>query len=803
MTGKASGVSRMKILTRGFKKTIALVVIAAFAFQMNIFLHPQVEVEIVKQFQRAKAWYLNGQYDDARMRIERVIDIINEKNIDRKDILGMCYLLLGAIAEKQNKPFPAEENYRKARGVYGITLVDGVDLEGLSFYRIIVKGELPSQDGRIEKEGQKKKKKFPWLLAVGGAIVVGVLVYFLFLKPKKKYQLTVTSGEGVLGTPQSNTYRYKKGTIVEYNYTRAPGYSDPVVTLDGNVVPNSGTVKMDKDHILAAVSSLNVVTLVPDRGEVEIPEGKSISFRVKLSAQPRVNVNVTASRFNGDEDIRVIDDWLPLTFTTSNWDTYQSIFLQADEDTDVQDDMATIRLSAIDAGIDDKYITVREKDNGNPTISITEPKAEAVLKGEVVITANAWAAEKLINRVDFCIDGEKVGFDIAAPYSYTWNTIRVQDGEHKIKAIAYDSEYHKGEHEIIVRVDNWHTFTVTKGDGVEGSPVAGSTIYADNEIVSYNYTLQAGFQNLSVLLDGIEVPASGNIFMDRDHALSALANPALYSLSVEWEPGVSGTPESGIKQFAVGETIFYEYALQEGYFDLVVKLDGNPVANSGTVTMNKNHRLEVEAKVGFETDTDEVLICEGQTKQFGVKLTASPENPVTVVIRLIKGDSDISVDSGGNLIFTPSDWNVFQYVTLRAAGDTDTVDGKADLTIEAAGLSSLDIAAKEHDTAGDAPPEISISGISDGQVIYGIVVIGATIIDDDGIIQMVELYIDSVLVETSTNKIYKYDWNTAGVTLGEHKIKIIAYDMCGQPGEKEITVSVVGSPLTIENKKLK
>lgn len=797
----------MKIPTRGFKKAIALIVIAAFVFHMDIALHPQVEVEIVKQFQRAKAWYLNGQYDDARMRIERVIDIINEKNIDRKDILGMCYLLLGAIAEKENNPLPAQENYRKARGVYGITLVDGVDLDGLSLYRIIVKGEAPSstsastsaQGGKIVKEGQKKKKKFPWLLAVGGAIVVGVVVYFLFLKPKKKYQLTVTRGEGVQGTPQTSTNKYKKGAAVEYNYTPAVGYSGLVVTLDGSKVSASGTVKMDRDHILTAVSSLNEVTLVTDKDEMEIPEGKSVSFKVKLSAQPRTDVNVTASRFNGDEDIQVIDDWLPLTFTTSNWDTYQSIFLQADEDTDVQDDMATIRLFAVGGGIAEKYITVREKDNGNPTVSITAPKADAVLKGEVVITAEASAAENLITRVEFYIDGKKEGFDITAPYSYPWSTAKTSEGNHTIKAIAYDSEYHKGEHEISVSVDNLHIFTVTKGNGVDGSPGAGATTYADGATVNYNYTLQSGFQNLTVLLDGAGVPASGNITMDRDHTLSALANPALYTLTVEWESGVTGTPDSGIKQFAVGETVSYNYALQDGYFDLEVKLDGNPVADSGTITMNGNHTLAVAAKVGFETDTDEALICEGQTKQFSVRLSAPPKNTVTAAVRVVKGDSDISIDSGGSIIFTPADWNIFQEVTLRAAGDADTVDGQAALVIEATGLSSLDMAAKEHDTTQDTPPEVSITGISDGQVISGKVVIGATVTDDDGIIQLLKLYIDDIPIETSTSPIYKYEWNTTGVAQGQHKIKIVAYDMCGQPGEKEITVTVSSSPALANN----
>lgn len=790
MTAKVSGVLRMKITTGGIKKAIALVVIAAFALQMHIPLHPQVEAEIVKQFQRAKARYLNGQYDDARMRIERVIDIINEKNTYRKDILGMCYLLLGAIAEKQNKPLPAQENYLKARGVYGITLVDGVDLEGLSLYKIIVKGEPPpSRDGKIEKEGAKKKKKFPWLLAVGAVVVVGALVYFLLLKPRKKFTLTVVRGTGVQGDPQGNTYRYKKGTIVAYNYTPAPGYSGLVVTLDGNAVPDFGVVNMDKDHILAASSSLNEVTLVADRDVVEIPEGKSIAFNVKLSAQPRTNVNVTVSRASGDQDIQVLTD--QLNFTAANWNTPKSVTLKAVEDADIVDGQAIIRLSA--DGIPNIYITVREKDNDHPTVSIIEPVDRDTVKGEVTVTAEASAAEKIITRVEFYIDGKKEEFDIAAPYSFTWDTTGVPDGQHRIKAIAYDLGGYKGEHEISVNIKNRYTLKVTKGNGVDGAPDTGENTYADGEIVTYNYLLLPGYSNLRVLLDGVAAAASGSITMERDHELKALANPALYSLTVEMGEGALGSPEE-TGEYTEGETVLYSYWPRQGYFDLEVRLDGNLVENSGAITMAGNHTLVVAAKVGFEIDTDQVVICEGKTKSFGVKLSAQPGNPVNAEVRWESGDADISVDPGANLNFTDSNWNVFRYVSLQAAGDADSQDDWANIVIEAPGLSSKTIVAEEHDTTADAPPEISISGVSDGQVIYGTVVIGATFTDDDGIIQSVELYIDGVRVETSTSKIYKYEWNTVGAALGEHKIKIIAYDMCDQPGEKEITVTVAGAP---------
>jgi formylglycine-generating enzyme required for sulfatase activity len=100
-----------------------------------------------------------------------------------------------------------------------------------------------------------KKKKFPWLLVVGGAVVVGVILYLVLNKKTKKYELTVNLGEGVQGTPSIGTYIYKKGEVVNYNYSAASGYSDINVLLDGSPVSTDGTITMDSNHTLTAAAT--------------------------------------------------------------------------------------------------------------------------------------------------------------------------------------------------------------------------------------------------------------------------------------------------------------------------------------------------------------------------------------------------------------------------------------------------------------------------------------------------------------------------------------------------------------------
>lgn len=83
-----------------------------------------------------------------------------------------------------------------------------------------------------------------------------------------------------------------------------------------------------------------------------------------------------------------------------------------------------------------------------------------------------------------------------------------------------------------------YTLTVTKGEGVNGTPAAGTYTYKEGETVSYNYSLQQGYTDLTVLLDGTAVSANGTITMDGDHALVA-ATTELGSISVKSTPAAA------------------------------------------------------------------------------------------------------------------------------------------------------------------------------------------------------------------------------------------------------------------------
>lgn len=68
-----------------------------------------------------------------------------------------------------------------------------------------------------------------------------------------------------------------------------------------------------------------------------------------------------------------------------------------------------------------------------------------------------------------------------------------------------------------------YTLTVTVSSGVGGTPTTGAYSYVENSVVNYSYSLQSGYKNLVVTLDGVPMAATGVITVTGNHVLSVSA----------------------------------------------------------------------------------------------------------------------------------------------------------------------------------------------------------------------------------------------------------------------------------------
>lgn len=145
------------------------------------------------------------------------------------------------------------------------------------------------------------------------------------------------------------------------------------------------------------------------------------------------------------------------------------------------------------------------------------------------------------------------------------------------------------------------TYIIIVSAGVTGTPAAGELTLTVGSPLQYNFSLQAGYSTLAVLLDDAVIASVGTLnVVSGTHYLQAYADDnAQYSLKVTLADGVSGTPEAGTRYYPKDTAVEYGYSANEGYTGLQVTIDAVAAAASGTIVMNSNHVVSAAVSIRY------------------------------------------------------------------------------------------------------------------------------------------------------------------------------------------------------------
>ncbi|MCX7796947.1 MAG: clostripain-related cysteine peptidase [bacterium] len=157
-------------------------------------------------------------------------------------------------------------------------------------------------------------------------------------------------------------------------------------------------------------------------------------------------------------------------------------------------------------------ITVTIGDNLAPTVSITNPQNGVTVAGTVKIQVSVTErgrkkAPSGINRVEFYIDGSKIGEDSSSPYEYNWNTTQYSNGSHTITVKAYDNANNSATASITVNVLNqtgqakWTFMVFMNGDNNLES-------FADSDLNEMKSVVSTNEVNIIVQLDRYSTPGA-------------------------------------------------------------------------------------------------------------------------------------------------------------------------------------------------------------------------------------------------------------------------------------------------------
>jgi hypothetical protein len=364
--------------------------------------------------------------------------------------------------------------------------------------------------------------------------------------------------------------------------------------------------------------------------------------------------------------------------------------------------------AAYDMG-DTRAQTIWIQDDESPSLTLTATDANAAEAdggstnpGLFTITASAAPAS-----------------DLTVPYTVGGSALNGID----YARISGSAVIPTGQTSVTVPVD------VVDDDLGEASETVQLTL---GQVAGYN-TATTG--SVTVTVAASDLPVVNVIALDSTAAenpldtaqfLVTLSKPSAANTSITY--ATSGTATSGSDYTALGTT-----TINAGLTSATVTLTpvndtdsegpetaivaaapsaSYTVGTSGTATITDD---ESDGTQTLVVSPSALGVVEGGTATFDVRLGTAPAASTTVTVARQSGDSDLTVQSGASLTFTPANWNTPQAVTLAAASDADATNGTAVFIVSSPARPSLFVTATERDI--QANPDLAITGTADRQVV--------------------------------------------------------------------------------------
>ncbi len=460
-----------------------------------------------------------------------------------------------------------------------------------------------------------------------------------------------------------------------------------------------------------AVAGVSVSVADDDAGvsvsasALSVAEGGSATYTVVLNAQPASDVVIAVS--SGNMEVSVSP--ARLTFTTSNWDTAQTVTVSAAQDADAVNDAASITHAVVAADSADEYdavtingvaVTVTDNDASVTVSALTPlPVAEggqaaytvvmdAEPASDVVITASSDNSDVTVDT-DRKTDGNQSTLTFTPSNWDTAQRVTVRTAEDAdmvddIAAIAHavvdadSADEYDGV--AIARVD----VRVSDDDGNPGPWPSELAMYEGDNITLY-YKLPS--RPSSNVLISLAVDDSSDVAVSPEQLTFTPAN---------WDTAQRVEVQALQDDDAAdGTATLTRAVVSADKFDHVA-----PFMMTVTVTDDET--------VGVSVLASTLSVNEGGSATYTVVLDTMPSG--NVQIGAASNNSDVRVSSGG-LTFTPSNWNMPQTVTVRAAQDADAVNDAASIThavvdadsvdeYDGVAVAGVDVTVTDDDTAG-------------------------------------------------------------------------------------------------------
>ena len=465
---------------------------------------------------------------------------------------------------------------------------------------------------------------------------------------------------------------------------------------------------------------------------LDVGEGRSASYKVELSHQPGANVTVTVAEGSTapHDDSNITRLQPSLTFTPDNWDTAQTVTLNAADDTDAVQGTRDIIHTANASGGYTTSVTAtlraRELENdwnvnltkdGSTATSVTVPEGGSV-------TYRVGVSHRPTGTVTVRLTGNSDGdsditFSPSTLYFYnssSWANTRTVT----VRAAQDNTDVINGTKTIT------HTASGGSYDNVTTASLTATESDNDTGNVSLVVRNAADTANITTL----DVPEGGTASFKVKLSHKPQAEVQLTLLAVgndgdDTDITIKDTDDSqsgdqtGLIRFNgsnwnTARTVVLAAAEDDDALNgrRTIHLLGSGQGSNFNAPFDLE-ATEVENDKGIQVTPASLTVKEGGSATYKVGLSVRPSANVIVALSAAGGDSDITFSPSTLTFYNSSSWANTRTVTVRAKSDTDTAAGTKTITHTATSTDSGYSGETATLTATEGEPPVLVRNAAD------------------------------------------------------------------------------------------
>jgi thermitase len=138
-----------------------------------------------------------------------------------------------------------------------------------------------------------------------------------------------------------------------------------------------------------------------------------------------------------------------------------------------------------------------------PVVSITSPIAGATVAGTLAVAGSATDTTDGVAKIEFYVDNQLMSSTALSPFSFSWSTTSVPNGNHTLMVKAYDAASNVGQASVSVNVSNVIVVDTTPPTVAITSPKNGSTVSSKGTKITVSATDNVGVTQVCIYIDGV------------------------------------------------------------------------------------------------------------------------------------------------------------------------------------------------------------------------------------------------------------------------------------------------------------